>query len=237
MFCSSCGRALAENLRFCDGCGADLTRGAVAQAVPLAEQLGTELKARSRDAWQGIKLFARSPVGGLPESFALFDDRRAVQVGVAFAVLYEAALFLGGLIFKSKGQSLMGGMLPIGELTASQMFKLVVLGLVPVASLIVAGTVASLIFRGSGRIAGDVYTAGAVLLPSGFLALLAALLGSANVEVILVLSLFALTYSILMLYAGCSRIGHISEAGAAPAVPIILLASAWITKIIVVAVW
>jgi hypothetical protein len=56
-------------------------------------------------------------------------------------------------------------------------------------------------------------------------------------EVILVLSLFALTYSILMLYAGCSRIGGISEAGAAPAVPIILLLSAWITKIIVTALW
>jgi hypothetical protein len=117
------------------------------------------------------------------------------------------------------------------------MVKLVVLGLVPFASLIVSGAVARLIFRGSGRFAGDVYTAGAVLLPSGFLALLAALLGAGNVEIIVVLWLFALTYSILMLYAGCSRIGGISEAGAAPAVPIILLASAWITKIIVVAVW
>jgi hypothetical protein len=67
--------------------------------------------------------------------------------------------------------------------------------------------------------------------------LLAALLGAANFEVIAILFLFALTYSILILYAGCSRIGCISEAGAAPAVPIILLLSAWITKIIVVALW
>lgn len=236
VFCVSCGRALAEGLRFCDGCGAGVKNGAAA-AVPLSEQLGSELKARSRDAWQGIKLFARSPVGGLPESFALFDDRRAIQVGIAFAVLYEIALFLGGLIFKSKAQSLAGSMLPIGELAATQMFKLLAVGLVPFVSLIVAGTLARSIFRGSGRFAGDVYTAGAVLLPSGFLVLIAALLGAANVEVILVLSLFALTYSILMLYAGCHRIGGISEAGAAPAVPIILLASAWITKIIVVAVW
>ncbi len=181
---------------------------------------------------RALALFAKSPVGGLPASFELFDDRRAIQVGIAFAVLYEVALFLGGLIFKSKAQSLLGGMLPVGELTATQMFKLVVLGLVLFVSLIVSSAVARLIFRGSGRFAGDVYTAGAVLLPSGFLALLAAPLGAGNVEIILVLWLFALTYSILMLYAGCSRIGGISEAGAAPAVPIILLASAWITKII-----
>ena len=237
MFCSKCGRALAENLRFCDGCGADVGAGAATPAVPLAEQFTSEVKARSRDAWQGIRLFAKSPVGGLAESFALFDDRRAIQVGIAFAVLYEAALFLGGLIFRSKADAMLGAWLPIGEVTATQMFKLLVLGLVPFASLVGAGALARQIFRGKGRFAGDVYSAGAVLRPSGVLVLAAALLGAANVEVILVLSLFALTYSILMLYAGCSRIGGISEAGAAPAVPIILLLSTWLTKIIVVALW
>jgi hypothetical protein len=110
-------------------------------------------------------------------------------------------------------------------------------GLVPFVSLVGAMALARQIFRGNGRFAGDVFAAGAALLPSGFLVLAAALLGVANVEVIVILSLFALTYSILMLYAGCSRIGGISEAGAAPGVPIILLLSAWITKIIVTPVW
>ena len=79
MFCMSCGRALAANLRFCDGCGADMSGGAVA-ATPLSQQLKSEVKARSLDAWQGVKLFAKSPVGGLPESFAMFDDRRGVSI-------------------------------------------------------------------------------------------------------------------------------------------------------------
>jgi predicted amidophosphoribosyltransferase len=26
MFCKSCGRALADTLKFCDGCGADIER-------------------------------------------------------------------------------------------------------------------------------------------------------------------------------------------------------------------
>ena len=151
--------------------------------------------------------------------------------------MYELALLLGALIFKSKAVGLLGGTLPIGELTAGQMFKVIFLGLVPFASLIGACALARGIFRGKGRFAGDVYTAGAVLLPSGFLVLVASLLGAANFEVIMILLLFALTYSILILYSGCSRIGSISEAGAAPAVPIILLLSAWITKIIVTALW
>src|ERR1017187_8106632 len=205
MFCQSCARPLAENLRFCDGCGAEVNSGGRGTATPLSQQLKSEVKARSLDAWQGVKLFAKSPVGGLPESFALFDDHRAIQVGIIFAIIYEAALFLGVYIFGSKAAGLLGGRLPIGELTASQMFKVLILGLVPFASLTGACGLARAIFRGKGRIAGDVYTAGAVLLPSGFLVLVASLLGAANVEVILVLSLFSLTYSILMLYAGCSR--------------------------------
>lgn len=237
MFCQSCGRALAENLTFCDGCGAEVRSGAATPVVPLSDRLRSEVKARSLDAWQGLKLFAGNPVGGLPESFAQFDDRRAIQVGIAFAILFEAVLLLAGFIFKSKAASLLGGFIPIGELTAAQMFKLVVLGLVPFASLTAASALARLVFRGTGRFSGDVYTAGAVLLPAGFLTLVAAMLGAGNVEVILVLSLFAMTYSILMLYAGCSRIGGIPDAGAAPAVPIILLVSSWITKIVVVAVW
>ncbi len=239
MFCKTCGRALAENLRFCDGCGTDVNGGGA--ATPLSQQLKSEVRARSLDAWQGVKLFAKSPVGGLPESFALFDDRRAVQVGIVFAIGYEVAILVGALILKSRAEALIGGIFPIrsliGELTAAQLFKILFLGLVPFVSLIGACALARAIFRGKGRVAGDVYTAGAALLPTGLFVLLASLLGAANIEVIGILFLFALTYSILILYAGCSRIGIISEAGAAPAVPIILLMSAWITKIIVVAVW
>ena len=110
MFCQSCGRGLAENLRFCDGCGADVNNRGGGAAIPLSQQLTSEVKARSLDAWQGLKLFAKSPVGGLPESFAMFDDQRAIHAGI--------------INFKSKAASVLGGMLPIGELTATQMLYL-----------------------------------------------------------------------------------------------------------------
>jgi hypothetical protein len=220
---------------------AELLGGPWTPVPPLSQQLKDEVRARSLDALQGVKLFAKSPVGGLPESFALFDDQRAIQVGMVFAIVYEVAILLGALIFKSKAEALLGGAVQVGQLTgelsAAQLLKVLLLGLVPFASLIGACALARAIFRGKGRFAGDVYTAGAVLLPTGLLVLAAALLGAANIEIIAILFLFALTYSILILYAGCSRVGCISEAGAAPAVPIILLSSAWITKIIVVALW
>jgi len=231
----SCGRALAETLRFCDGCGA-VPPGA-SPPIPLSQQLTSEVRARSLDAWQGVKLFAKSPVGGLPDSFALLDDSRAIQVGIVFAIVYEFALFLGAFVLKSKAAELLGGFLPIRDLTAAQLFKFLVLGLVPFVSLIGACAIARTVFHGSGRVAGDVYTSGAALLPFGFFVLAATLLGVANFEVVLILMLFALTYSILILYAGCARIGGLSEGGAALAVPIVLAFSGWLTKILVMALW
>lgn len=246
MFCVSCGRSLAENLKFCDGCGAEV--GAMIGA-PLGVQLKTEVKSRSTEAWKAIRLFALDPVGGLAQSYKLLgDDGRAIQVGITFAVFYEIAFLLGFWILRSKLSQAVDGpvaslmaqaVLPnvFGDLTAGQLFKLVVFGLVPFASLIGASALARAIFRGRGRFAGDVYTAGAVVIPTGLLVLVTAILGAANIEVILILLLFALTYSVLMLYAGCSRIAQIPEVGAAPAVPVILLASAWITKIMLSALW
>src|SRR5207248_8387112 len=125
MSCQSCGRSLAANLRFCDACGADVKGEPAGVAAPFSQQLTSEVKARSLDAWQGVKLFAKSPAAGLPESFALFDDQRAIQVGIVFAIVYEVALLLGALIVKSKAAALLGGMVPIGaligEMSAAQL--------------------------------------------------------------------------------------------------------------------
>jgi hypothetical protein len=241
----SCGRALAEGVRFCDGCGANLSDrpvnagpgSAAAASAPISRQLKEEVRARSVDAWKGLKKFARSPVGGLADSFAMFDDQRAKQVGIAFAILYEAAVLLGVYLITSKASETIGMYLPVRDLSAKQLLKVILLGLVPFASLIGAASIARAVFHGTGKLSGDVYTAGACLLPFGCFALAASLLGLANIGVIAVLFVFALTYTVLMLYAGCSRIGGISEAGAAPAVPIMLLLSSWLTKVIVVAVW
>ncbi len=238
MFCTACGKQVAENSRTCDGCGAELVQGGGAGAAnPVLQQLKSEVGARSLDAWRGVKLFAKSPVGGLPESYALFDERRAIGVGIVFAIVYEIAVFLGALVFKFRVAGLFGGFAPIGGLTVGQLFKVLFVSLVPFASLVGACAGARAVFRGTGRFAGDVYTAGAVLLPFGLFVFAASILGAANSEAILILSLFALTYSILILYAGCSRIAGISETAAAPAVPVILLLSLWITKIIVAALW
>jgi acyl-CoA reductase-like NAD-dependent aldehyde dehydrogenase len=51
-------------------------------------------------------------------------------------------------------------------------------------------------------------------------------------EAILVLSLFAMCVTILMLFAGCTKIFKMSERAATIAVPLMLIASAWLSKVI-----
>jgi hypothetical protein len=253
MFCLNCGQEIPNTAQWCPACGTQVTvRPPVATSgggtsgtetatapapapVSLSKHIGDEVKARSKDAWAGIKLFARSPVGGLPQSYANFEPARAMQVGVAFAIIYELSFFLGMYMMASRAAGIFGIGIRVSDASVGDLLKLILVGLVPFASLVGAGVLARKMFHGTGVFAGDVYTAGASLLPLGLAVLVTAILGAANFEVIVVLFVFALSYNILMLYSGCSRIAGIPEAGAAPAVPVMLIVSAWLTKVIVVA--
>lgn len=251
MFCRTCGHQMPDNAPWCFDCGTPFTAwppgttGSAAGAQPcaapapyapsLSRHVGDEMKARSRDAWAGIKLFAKSPVGGLAQSYAMFEPARAMRVGIAFAVIYEIAFFAGVYLLASRVAGVLGMNVRVTDTSAGNLLKVILVGLVPFASLIGAGALARMVFHGTGVLAGDVFTAGASLLPFGAAVLLAALVGIANSEVIAVFFAFAFSYNILMLYSGCSRIAGIPEAGAAPAVPVMLLVSAWLTKVIVAA--
>lgn len=239
MFCRSCGKSLPDVSQFCDGCGlTTIPAGGVglAAGVGISRQLGENVKARSKDAWAGLKIFALSPVGGLPKSMALFDEHRALGAGLMFAVFYEVAVLLSLYLLGSRLGALFGIGISFGDLTAGQIVKLIVVGFIPFATLVGASALVRVSLRGTGTFAGDVYTSGAAMLPLGIVMLAAALLGAANVEVLAVLLLFAMTYTVLILYSGCSRIACVPEAGAAPAVPIMLLLSAWLTKVFVAAI-
>jgi hypothetical protein len=201
-------------------------------ATPAAPTIGSEVRARSRDAWEGIKLFARSPIGGLPQSYAMFDPPRAMRVGLAFAAIYEAAFLLSLYITGSSVAGFFSIPIQLSDASVSGLLKVILIGLVPFASLVGAAAIARTVFGGTGEFAGDIYTAGASLLPFGLAVLISALMGNANFEIVTGLFVFAMSYNVLMLYAGCSRIAGVPEASAAPAVPVMLIVSAWLTRVI-----
>lgn len=261
MFCGNCGKQIPDGSGFCPSCGAAAGSGAnptasagagggPSAAAAQRARIEAQLKAGSQDAVQALKVLAMDPVGGLPKSYKLFDEGRAMIVGGIFAVVFALCMMLAA----SRGASAlfmgigMGGGAGAGMTpeqmqilaqngfappsTFSIMMKALLAGLVFAAALIGSAALARIIFKGTSQIAGDVYTAGASLLPLSIFMLVALALGIGNYQIIALVMVFALCYTVLMLYNGFSRIAGISDGKAALAVPIVLVISMFVLGII-----
>jgi hypothetical protein len=217
MFCQKCGTQIPDNAVACSSCG-------VSTATPNPTALAADkVRVASKDALQAFKMFASNPVAGLSVAFESLGQARALGVGITFGVLFSLCFLLGiyRLLPEWGRPPGFGGFI-----------KTLVVAVVPFISLFGAGVLGRKAFRGEGGFGHDSFIAGASLLPFGFVALLAAILGLGNMEVITVVTLFAVCLTILMLFAGLTRIYKISERSATMAVPLMLIASSWLSKII-----
>lgn len=232
MYCHNCGKQASNNAQNCPACGVRLSRGAA-----IAGEISSRAKVASQDAFQAFKTFATDPVGGLQPAFLGLGPERALAAGIVFAVVFDLCFAIGLGIGSRHYLGWLNVLLYGSDSGFVQFLKSLVVGMVPPLALFASCALARVMFRGTGATAGDVFTAGAALLPSGFLVLIGSLLGVGNVEVVAVLAIFALSYTILMLYSGCTGIAMTSQAGAALAVPVMLIASSWLTKVILTAIW
>lgn len=229
MYCTNCGGALDPVTGVCPACAAPAVTsqaqsgslfGTFASHTGVAPQVTAKVKEASKDATQAFKTFATNPVGGLPVAFESLGPARSMGVGIVFAVCSILCVFIGVYIAATIKPD-------IGDSA-----KFVVFGAVPFLSLLGASAATRKVFGGKGSFHGDCFIAGAALLPFGFLVFISSVLGLANPEVAAVLVAFALCYAILMLYTGVTRISFVSESRAAFAVPVMIIVSFWLTKII-----
>jgi hypothetical protein len=219
MFCNKCGTQVPDNATACPKCGAAAGGASSAAAAAAADKL----KAASTDALKAFKMFATNPVGGLAGACESLGPTRSLGVGITFGLVFSLCMVLG--VYRILGE--------FGRPEGFEGFmKILVVALVPFASLFATCFIAEKVFRGQGALGHDSFIAGASLLPYGFVMLMASILGLGNYEIILVLALVAVCLTILMLFAGLTRIGKISERLATIAVPLILLATAWLSKVI-----
>jgi hypothetical protein len=176
-------------------------------------------------------------VGGLHASFQSYDPARALWVAGIFSIIYLVLVLFGLYRIMDKSNDALSMFIhKSNDLSVKQIFQAILVALTPVATLAVSAGLSRKIFRGHGSFISDFFIASASLLPFGLLVLLASILGLANLELVAALAVFAMTYTLLMLYAGCSRISGIPESGAAPAVPTMVLLTAWLTKVVVTTV-
>jgi len=217
MFCKQCGAQVEDSDAACPKCSTPT--GAANPAAAVTDKV----KAASKDSLQAFLKFATDPVAGLAVAYESLGTARAFNVGISFGSVFSLCLLVAAYrlipeFFRPPG---FGGFI-----------RLLVCSVVPFVCLAGAGALARLAFRGKGGLSNDSFIAGAALLPLGCVLLLSGLLGAGNLEVIGALNVFAICLTILMLFAGCTRITMISERLATIAVPVMLMLSAWFTKII-----
>jgi hypothetical protein len=169
-----------------------------------------------------LKKFAANPIGGLLPAFESLDKQRAMMVGIVFGAVFVLCLALGSILAMSR----------LVRLGIGDILRTLVMGVVVFLSIVGASALARKVFGGTGSIEGDFFTGGASLLPLGLFALLSGLIGFAGFEIITILFVFAMCYTVLMLYTGCTQISNIPDSRAALAVSAMLSLSMLLARII-----
>lgn len=183
----------------------------------------SKLKDSAKDAVQTLKALALNPVGGFSSAFDSLGSARALGVGIIYGAAFALCLIFATYFVLSDW----GG--PQGF---TGFVKVLIISVVPFISFLGAATATRKVLRAEGSLGHDSFIAGASLLPFGCTVLIGALLGIGNIEVTAIFALVAICLTVLMLFIGLTRIFNASERAATFAVPLMLLASTWISKVI-----
>ena len=187
----------------------------------VASEVASKVKSTLNDAIQGLKIFLINPVGGLPVFFQGLGKERALGVGIAFGIAYVVCFVFACQKFLTQLSS------------NSSLFNLILASAANFLSIAGASFLTRKLFRGYGSFQGDIFIAGVALVPASLLLLISSLLGITNVEIIVIVMVVAITYTILMIYTGYHKISGIPENTAAFAVSVMLLLSGWLFKILI----
>ena len=177
-----------------------------------------------KKAANAFQRFGTDPVGGMPNACKALDNSSAIGVGLTFCVFFVGCSY----VFAQ-------GILSAESFKQVPKLNMLLAAAAPFVCLTAASFLTRSAFRGAGNLGTDCFIAGAALLPSAFLLALIGLLGVGNIEVIAISIAFAACLTVLMLYTGCHRISGLSQRTATFAVPVMLISSVWLGKIVYMA--
>ncbi len=232
MFCSKCGASNTEDAKACTSCSFSFeTKGVQSdKAKEQVDKAKEQVKAAVTDAWATFKALGLDPVGGLLNAFQGLGKGRSLGVGVAFGVVFAFCLVIS--LYQIPYFKYLPNVNSFGGFV-----KLLLVGTVPFVALTASCIVGEKVGAGVAGIAGNSFISGVALLPLGAVFLIAAVVGVGNFEVIGTFAIIGVCITILVLFAGLTRIGGITEKIASVLVPIMLIVSVWFTKIILITIF
>ncbi|KAF0148030.1 MAG: hypothetical protein FD143_2973 [Ignavibacteria bacterium] len=158
----------------------------------------------SKDAIEVSKSFMSDPVGGLASVYLKLGEAKSLSVGILFMVI-TIILFVIGFILANS--TFLGGILSI-------LFML--------AIVFVSLSVSRGMFNGKGTINSDILITGLSLLPFSVLIFVSSLVGVSYGWGFFAYLSFGLTYTILILFSGFTKIYQFSESKSSIFIAIIL---------------
>ena len=199
-------------------------------------------------------VFADAFVGRFSETFESMDKSGAAWFGLICAVISNVCIVFGlRLIFQNlanvfqafmplappvaPGSSLSPTAPDINVIPGAHeiisLWKLTVVAFTPWLAIAISCTLARKLFGGEERhLEGDVFVAGVTLLPFSFLILLTGFLGYDHWEILATFYVFALCYTILLLYRGLTTVSGIRDMAAAFCVAPVIVLSGYLAKLV-----
>lgn len=254
MTCPECGVEVAQDARLCPACGAIVatatiaagdvpvggpagTAGAVQPAPDRAGEYRRQATEGLRDARSVLPRLIADPVGQLAPVAHELGRERALWVGLAFVAVFDLAVLIGTWLLMRGSLSMGFFSMSLASLLGldgvSGAIKLLIIGLIPAASLVAATAAARTSMRQPGLgVGGDVFIAGAALLPFAPFLLLAGVFGLSVFEIIGALLVIALCLNVMLLFRGCTHVAGLSERAASLGVPLMLLLSLWLSSVL-----
>jgi len=225
MFCSKCGASNDNDAKVCTSCNLAFDAKGFQ-----GEKTKEQVKAAMGDAWATFKALGLDPVGGLLNAYEGLGKVRSLGVGVAFGLAFALCFIIS--VYQIPYFKFLPNMSGIGGF-----IKLFIVGFVPFVALTAACIAGEKIGHGKGGIPSNGFIAGVALLPLGLVFLIASVVGVANIEVIGTIAIVGMCMTVLTLFAGLTRIGGVTEKVASISVPLMLIVSVWISKVILVSIF
>jgi hypothetical protein len=193
---------------------------------------GEQVGSAAKDALSAVTSLITNPVGGLQSGYNALGATRAQAAGAALCVLFAIVAPLGVLINGPNLFMIVGmGMGFYAESNFGVFIRVVLAMLILAAAMIAASLGVRKAGGSQAPLAADIYGVGAALTPLGLAMFVASFL-SGSPELATLLMVFASCYVVLILFAGLTRIGGVSEKLAAPGVPIVFVVSLYVCKVI-----
>lgn len=229
MFCPKCGVQNSDDATECTACKNPFTK------VVSESSAEEKLKMAAGDTVQTLKKLGMDPVGGLLTAYESLGTSRALGVGAIFGLVFAFCIAIGSYIaMPNVGFVFM--LFRTDDPVNSAYFKVLLAAYVPFIGLTLAIYVGQKIAKVDASLSSSGFVAGSAMLPLGFLALLFSLIGAANAEVSLIVAIITACLTVLIIYTGLTRISKLSDQAASYTLPLVIIFSAWITKVIFVAV-